>query len=148
MEEWKKNRQLLKPKDQLELSDVELKEIIARVLTTTNPQQPDNLVQFDYATNTFVSIPPPGNMVVVLDLKGTYIHKETEEARKQMIEQGIDREYSVCKIVFSIIFYIIIIIYKRDPAFSLKIYVLYVYGFVTSLLFTNTCWSTSAQLYF
>lgn len=95
LEEWKKSRQLLKPKDQLDIPEADLKETIARVLTTTNPQQPDSLVQFDYATNSFIPIPPPGNLVVVLNLKGTYIHKDTEDAKKQMIEQGIDRKFQI-----------------------------------------------------
>lgn len=58
----------------------------------SNPQVSDSLVQYDYATNMFKPMPPPDNMVVILEMKGTYIHKDTEEARKQMIEEGIDRK--------------------------------------------------------
>lgn len=70
----------------------ELKDILGRVLTTTNPQRPDSLVQFDYASSSFIPIPTPENYVVVFQMKGTYIHKDTEDARKQMLEEGIDRK--------------------------------------------------------
>ncbi|GJQ66498.1 hypothetical protein Trydic_g4490 [Trypoxylus dichotomus] len=90
LEEWKKSKQLAKPKDQLELTDVELKETIARVLTTTNPQQPDSLVEYNHNSGQFVPLPAAGNLVVVYERIGTYIHKDTDEAREQLITQGID----------------------------------------------------------
>ncbi|KAI4468627.1 dynein intermediate chain [Holotrichia oblita] len=90
LEEWKRSKQLAKPKDQLELSDAELKESIARVLTTTNPQQPDSLVEYNHKTGEFVVLPTTGNLVVVFERIGTYIHKDSEEARDQLIAQGID----------------------------------------------------------
>ncbi|XP_074036746.1 dynein intermediate chain 2, ciliary isoform X2 [Leptinotarsa decemlineata] len=90
LEDWKKAKQLLKPKDQLELTDVELKEIITRLLSTTNPQTPEGLVEFNYAQGEFVSLPPQGNLVVVYESQGTILHKDSEEAHQQMIEQGID----------------------------------------------------------
>ncbi|XP_076260407.1 dynein intermediate chain 2, ciliary [Rhynchophorus ferrugineus] len=90
LEEWRKGKQLLKPKDQLELSEAELKEIIAKQLSTTNAQSPDNLVEFSYAQGAFMSMPPPGNTVVVYETIGTALHKDTEEAKFQLLEQGID----------------------------------------------------------
>ncbi|KAJ8933169.1 hypothetical protein NQ314_014176, partial [Rhamnusium bicolor] len=64
LEEWKKAKQLLKPKDQVELSDAELKEVIAKVLESINPQTPDSLIEFSHAQGEFVPLPPPGNMVI------------------------------------------------------------------------------------
>lgn len=75
----------------------ELKEIVPRILLSTNLQYPDCLVQFDYASGEFIPIPSPGNFVVVLDQKGTFMHKDSDEARKQMIAQGIDRMYNKIK---------------------------------------------------
>ncbi|KAG5883705.1 hypothetical protein JTB14_007424 [Gonioctena quinquepunctata] len=92
LEDWKKSKQLLKPKDQLELSDAELKEIIAKQLTSANLQIPKDLVEFDYAQGAFVPLPLPGNLVVVYEYQGTVLHKDSEEARMQMLEQGIDPE--------------------------------------------------------
>ncbi|XP_044263378.1 dynein intermediate chain 2, ciliary [Tribolium madens] len=90
LEEWKKSKQLLRPKDQLELSEGELKDIIARQLGTNDPLIPQNLVQFNYAQGGFELMPPAGPMIVVYEAQGTQIHKESEEAKKQVVEQGLD----------------------------------------------------------
>uniref|UniRef100_A0A1Y1K8L0 Uncharacterized protein n=1 Tax=Photinus pyralis TaxID=7054 RepID=A0A1Y1K8L0_PHOPY len=89
-EQWQKSRQLTKPKDQLELTDAELKEIIPRVLQSVNVQQPDNLVQYSFNLGEFVPAPSAGNAVLVFSQKGTFLHKESDDARKQLIAQGID----------------------------------------------------------
>ncbi|CAG9837249.1 unnamed protein product [Diabrotica balteata] len=90
LEEWKKAKQLLKPKDQLELTDAELKEIIPKQLTSTNPQIPEGLIEWSYLQAAFVQLPSPGNMVKVFSQEGTLLHKDSEEARQQMVEMGID----------------------------------------------------------
>ncbi|KAK4885777.1 hypothetical protein RN001_002048 [Aquatica leii] len=89
-EQWQKSKQLLKPPDQLELTDAELKEIIPRVLQSLNLQQPDSVVEFSFEQGEFIPKPSPGSAVLVFSQKGTYIHRETDEARKQLIAQGID----------------------------------------------------------
>lgn len=90
LEEWRRGKQLLKPKSQLDLSDAELKETIGKQLSTLNPQLPDRIVEFNYAAGGFVPLPLPGNTVVVYELQGTSLHKDSEEARAQMVELGID----------------------------------------------------------
>ncbi|KAJ8925798.1 hypothetical protein NQ315_009648 [Exocentrus adspersus] len=90
LEEWKRSKQLLKPKDQLELADFELKESIPKLLTTTNPQIPDSLVEFNYAQGKFLLLQSAGNTVVVYESLGTLVPKDSQEARQQLIEQGID----------------------------------------------------------
>lgn len=67
--------------------------MIPRVLLTHNPQLPDSLVVYSYVKGSFEAVPPPGNTVVVLRQLGTYISRDGDEARKQMIDQGIDREF-------------------------------------------------------
>ncbi|XP_045470031.1 dynein intermediate chain 2, ciliary [Harmonia axyridis] len=91
-DEWRKAKQLLKPKDQLELPEAELKEILARVLMTTNPQKPEALVEFSYKEGRFIDVPPPGNLVVAYRLEGSQIHIDTDEATNQLIEMGYDPE--------------------------------------------------------
>nr|CAI5830300.1 unnamed protein product [Callosobruchus analis] len=65
IEEWKKAKQLLKPKDQLELNEL----------------------------GAFIPLPSPGNVVVTFESQGTLLHKDSEEAHQQMLEMGIDRTY-------------------------------------------------------
>lgn len=71
----------------------ELKEIIPKILTPANPQLPDSLIEFNYAQGKFLLLPSPGNMVVVYESQGTLIAKDSQEARQQMIEQGLDRKH-------------------------------------------------------
>ncbi|KAK9878543.1 hypothetical protein WA026_022440 [Henosepilachna vigintioctopunctata] len=89
-DDWKKSKQLLKPKDQLELPEAELKEILARVLVTTNPQKPDGLVEFSYSEGCFIEVPLPSNLVIAYRLKGSQIHIDSEDATRQLIEMGLD----------------------------------------------------------
>lgn len=75
----------------------ELKEIVAKQLTSGNSQIPNSLVEFDHAQRAFVPVPPPGYLVVFYNSQGTLLYKDSEEARQQMIEQGIDRMYKILK---------------------------------------------------
>lgn len=40
-----------------------------------------------------IKLPHPGNIVTLFELEGTAIHKESDEAKKQIEEQGIQRKY-------------------------------------------------------
>lgn len=51
-----KSRQLLKPDDQLELTEAELSEEITRVLTVTNTNVIHNLVVYSFKEGTFVKV--------------------------------------------------------------------------------------------
>ena len=44
-------RAWLKPDDQLELTDSELKEEFTRILTANNPHAPQNIVRFSFKVN-------------------------------------------------------------------------------------------------
>ena len=47
-EEFMHGRQLVKPDDQLDLSETELKEEFTRILTANNPHAPQNIVRFNF----------------------------------------------------------------------------------------------------
>lgn len=46
-----KARALIKPEDQLNLTDQELKEEITRILKANNPNAPQNIVRYNYKVN-------------------------------------------------------------------------------------------------
>lgn len=73
----------------------ELKEIISKQLTSVNTQIPDGLVEFDNSEAKFVPLPPPGNVVVIFESQGTLLHRDSEEAHQQLLEQGIDRKWNI-----------------------------------------------------
>ncbi|XP_055921105.1 dynein intermediate chain 2, ciliary isoform X2 [Eupeodes corollae] len=85
---WMKSRQLLKPDDQLELTEAELGEEIPKVLTPTNTNIAENLVAYSFKEKAFVLLPLEGNIVNIFSFEGTCLHIESEEAQKQIEEYG------------------------------------------------------------
>ena len=46
----------MKPANQLELSEAELKEELTRVLTADNPHAPSNIIRFNFKENSFKQV--------------------------------------------------------------------------------------------
>ncbi|XP_060829954.1 dynein intermediate chain 2, ciliary [Bombus pascuorum] len=82
--DWLRGRVFLKPEDQLVLSDAELQEEIARVLTIHNTRVPDSLVEWSWKLKSFILLPPPPHLITVLSVPGSLLHKDSEEARIQL----------------------------------------------------------------
>ena len=55
-EVWEEPQELVPPDDQLELSEMELKEELTRVLTADNPHAPQNVVRFNFKESTFKQV--------------------------------------------------------------------------------------------
>ncbi|XP_058447686.1 dynein intermediate chain 2, ciliary isoform X2 [Malaya genurostris] len=89
-ESWVKAKQLLKPDDQLDLTEAELGEEVPKLLSTENRHLPRNLVIFNFHDGTYVPVPPPENTVTLLEFEGTALHKETPEAKEQIARKGSD----------------------------------------------------------
>lgn len=53
---WMKSRQLLRPEDQLDLTDAELSEEITKMLTPTNTNVLHNLVVYSFKDEAFVTV--------------------------------------------------------------------------------------------
>ena len=49
-------RELIKPADQLELTELEMKEELTRVLTADNPHAPANIVRYSFKEQTFKQV--------------------------------------------------------------------------------------------
>lgn len=58
------------------------------MLTCVNPQMPDSLVEYSFKEKAFVMTPLPAHMITLLDETGTCLHKETDEAKEQMAQDG------------------------------------------------------------
>uniref|UniRef100_A0A8W7PD55 Dynein intermediate chain 2, ciliary n=1 Tax=Anopheles coluzzii TaxID=1518534 RepID=A0A8W7PD55_ANOCL len=89
---WMKSKQLLKPDDQLDLTEAELGEEIPKLLSTENRHLPRNLVVYDFREGAFLPVPPPENTITLLEFEGTSIHKDTDEAKEQISRKGTDDE--------------------------------------------------------
>lgn len=78
----------VKPTEQLELTEAELKEEITRVLTANNPHAPHNIVRYSYKERGFKPISVEQLMVhFVLD--GNLVHQDSEEARRLRAKEGL-----------------------------------------------------------
>ncbi len=75
---------LLKPEDQLTLTEAELKEEITRILKANNPNAPQNIVRFSHKDHTYKLIPHVEQLAIHFQIDGNLIHKESEEAKRQM----------------------------------------------------------------
>lgn len=105
--DWMRGKVWLKPDDQLQLTEAvclfsnlifldirmilyfeiipqELQEEFARVLTIHNTRVPDSLVEWSWKLREFVRLPSPPHLVTLLNVTGTVLHKDSEEAKAQL----------------------------------------------------------------
>ncbi|XP_075247342.1 dynein intermediate chain 2, ciliary-like isoform X2 [Convolutriloba macropyga] len=89
MEDWMTPKQLIKPDDQLELTDAELKEEITRILTANNPHAPDNIIRFSFKENQFRQVAHVDQLAIHFALDGNLLHKDSEEAKHQLAREAL-----------------------------------------------------------
>eukprot|EP00111_Clytia_hemisphaerica_P001567 TCONS_00004473-protein len=93
LDEWMQPKQLVKPEDQLVLTEQELKEEFTRILTANNPHAPSNIVRFNFKEQAYKQIPTVDQLAVHFSIDGNMLHKDSEEARRQLMAQsGEDEE--------------------------------------------------------
>ncbi|XP_026578796.1 dynein intermediate chain 1, axonemal [Pseudonaja textilis] len=82
-EEWGQAKTLIKPPDQLDLTDAELKEEITRILTANNPHAPQNIVRYSFKERAYKQTSVVEQMAVHFSLCGNLIFKDSDEGRRQ-----------------------------------------------------------------
>uniref|UniRef100_A0A7N6FJZ2 Dynein, axonemal, intermediate chain 1, paralog 2 n=1 Tax=Anabas testudineus TaxID=64144 RepID=A0A7N6FJZ2_ANATE len=80
LDEWSHGKALLKPADQLELTDAELKEEITRILTANNPHAPQNIVRYSFKERSYKLTSVVDQMAVHFMLEGSLLHQDSDEA--------------------------------------------------------------------
>ncbi|KAI4901488.1 hypothetical protein NFI96_012302 [Prochilodus magdalenae] len=88
-DEWMQGKTLVKPPDQLDLSEAELKEEFTRILTANNPHAPQNIVRYSFKERSYKPISSVDQLAVHFVLEGNLLHKDSDEARRQMAKQGL-----------------------------------------------------------
>eukprot|EP01084_Bolivina_argentea_P007954 14891_1 len=79
-------KRVMKPMNQLHLSEEELGEEITRVLTTNDPKAPDNIIKYNYKDRLF-KVDPPGpldHLAIHFSMDGAAIHVNSNEAKEQI----------------------------------------------------------------
>lgn len=82
-------RRVVKPENQLQLTEKELKEDITRILTGDDPNLPQNVCRFSFKDKCYKPDPPGqgDNMAVHFSLEGCSMHVNSDEGKRFMAEQ-------------------------------------------------------------
>jgi len=87
-------RRVIKPENQLELTEDELEEKITRILTGDDPNKPKNVCKFSFKDRCYKPDPPGqgDNMAVHFSLEGSSMHVDSDECKKFIERVGKPRE--------------------------------------------------------
>ncbi|XP_076218244.1 dynein axonemal intermediate chain 1 isoform X2 [Aptenodytes patagonicus] len=85
VDEWAAAKTLVKPPDQLELTEAELKEEFTRILTANNPHAPQNIIRYSFKERAYKPISYVDQMAIHFSLNGNMILKDSDEGRRQSI---------------------------------------------------------------
>lgn len=88
-DDWMNTKQLVKPDDQLDLNEQELKEEFTRILTANNPHAPQNIVRYSFKERQYKQTSHVDQLAIHFALDGNMLHKESDEAKRQMAKLGI-----------------------------------------------------------
>ncbi|CAJ1051534.1 dynein%2C axonemal, intermediate chain 1, paralog 2 [Xyrichtys novacula] len=91
-DEWAHGKALIKPPDQVELTEAELKEEVTRVLTANNPHAPQNIVRYSFKERSFKPTSVVDQMAVLFVLEGSLLHQDSDEARGLRAKEGRTEE--------------------------------------------------------
>ncbi|XP_042259194.1 dynein, axonemal, intermediate chain 1, paralog 2 [Thunnus maccoyii] len=91
-DEWSHGKALIKPADQLELTEAELKEEITRILTANNPHAPQNIVRYSFKERSYKPISVVDQMAVHFVMEGSLLHQDSDEARRLRAKEGLPEE--------------------------------------------------------
>ncbi|XP_060746289.1 dynein, axonemal, intermediate chain 1, paralog 2 [Tachysurus vachellii] len=91
-DEWMHGKTLVKPPDQLDLNEAELKEEFTRILTANNPHAPQNIVRYSFKDRSYKPVSSVDQLAVHFVLEGNLLHKDSDEARRQRARQGFAEE--------------------------------------------------------
>jgi dynein intermediate chain 1, axonemal len=83
-------KRVVRPDDQLTLSEKEMEEEITRVLTANDPNVADNTSRYNYKEKSYKQDPegPMDHLVFHFSMDGCSLHKESEEAELQLQLEG------------------------------------------------------------
>ncbi|KAK7116011.1 dynein intermediate chain 2, ciliary-like isoform X2 [Littorina saxatilis] len=88
-DDWTQTKTLVKPEDQLDLNDLELKEEFTRILTANNPHAPQNIVRYSFKERQYKHTSSVDQLAVHFALDGNMLHKDSDEARRQRQKMGL-----------------------------------------------------------
>ena len=84
--------QVLKPDNQLQLTEKELEEEITKQLTANNPNAPSNIARYSMKERTFKFEPMVEQLVMHYATDGYLLHQESGEAKRQVALEEMEAQ--------------------------------------------------------
>ena len=84
--------QVLKPDNQLDLTEKELEEEITKQLTANNPNAPSNIARYSMKERTFKFEPMVEQLVMHYATDGYLLHQESDEAKRQVALEEMEAQ--------------------------------------------------------
>jgi len=88
-DEWLQAKDPVKPHDQLDLTEEELKQEFTRLLRGDNPNAPDNIIRFSHKEREFSKIAQVEQLSMHFALDGKLTHVDSDEARRFKARKNI-----------------------------------------------------------
>jgi len=85
-------REVVRPSNQLQLSDADMNEEIAKMLTANNPQAPTNIARYNMKERAYKFEAMVEQTIVHYATDGWLVHKTSDDARKQLAEEKVQAE--------------------------------------------------------
>lgn len=85
-------REIVKPDNQLQLTEAELQEEIAKMLTANNPAAPKNVARFNPKERTYKFEPMVEQTIVHYATDGWLLYKGSDEAKRQLDMEKMEQE--------------------------------------------------------
>jgi len=85
-------REVVRPDNQLELTEAELEEEIAKMLTANNPAAPKNIARYHMKERCYKFEPMVDQTICHYATDGWLLHKTCEEAKKQLDMEKMEKE--------------------------------------------------------
>jgi dynein intermediate chain 1 len=85
-------REVVRPANQLQLTEQELSEEVAKMLTANNPAAPQNVARFNMKERCYKFEPMVEQLVVHYGSDGWLLHKCSDEAKKQLEQEKAESE--------------------------------------------------------
>eukprot|EP00197_Chlamydomonas_leiostraca_P011295 CAMPEP_0202863866 /NCGR_PEP_ID=MMETSP1391-20130828/4330_1 /ASSEMBLY_ACC=CAM_ASM_000867 /TAXON_ID=1034604 /ORGANISM="Chlamydomonas leiostraca, Strain SAG 11-49" /LENGTH=718 /DNA_ID=CAMNT_0049543543 /DNA_START=668 /DNA_END=2820 /DNA_ORIENTATION=+ len=87
-------REIVKPDNQLQLTEAEMEEEIAKMLTANNPAAPKNIARFNMKERLYKFEPMVEQTIVHYATDGWLLHRGGEEAKRQLDLEKMEQEAS------------------------------------------------------
>lgn len=90
-DDWMQEKEPIKPDNQLDLTEAELKQEFTRILRADNPKAPDNIVRFSYKDLEYKQLSSVEQCDIHFALDGNLLHVESDEARRILAKKNMKK---------------------------------------------------------